>query len=120
MRCIYCHARAGFIRRICGVCTRVIAVIEGSAGQVGWTELVDLFAAEGLSRGQVDCVLDTAIGDAPTIRDRLTSQMTNVLMRNLGMPGRQSPEDVRRVRLAMASGGGNGDWTMSEKSSETH
>jgi hypothetical protein len=44
--------------------------------------------------------------------------MTNVLMRNLGMPGRQSPDDVRRVRLAMADGSG-GDRAMNEKSSET-
>jgi hypothetical protein len=96
----------------------VTAVVERSAGQVGWTELVDLFAAEGLSRTQVDRVLDAAIGESPTIRDQLTSQMTNVLMRNLGMPGRQSPDDVRRVRLAMADGSG-GDRAMNEKSSET-
>ena len=73
-------------------------------------ELVDLFLAEGLTREQVDRVLDTEIGDQPTLRDRLTSQMTNALMQGLGMPGRQSPEDVRRVRLASVAGGGEGTW----------
>ncbi len=72
-------------------------------------ELVDLFIAAGLTREQVDRVLDAEVGDQPTIRDRLTSRLTNALMQGLGMPGRQSPEDVRRVRLATAAGG-QGSW----------
>lgn len=77
--------------------------------------LVDLFAAAGLTRPQVDRVLDAQVGNGPTIRDRLTSEMTNALMRGLGMPGRQSPDDVRRVRLAMREGGGAGTWKSGEK-----
>lgn len=82
-------------------------------------EMVDLFAAEGLSREQVDRVLDADLGGQPTLRDRLTSEMANALMRGLGMPGRQSPEDVRRVRMA-ASGGGQGTWRGGEKPPEEH
>jgi hypothetical protein len=88
---------------VCAVCARVIEIIDGSAGQVGWTALVDIMADEGLTRAQVDMVLDTEVGGAPTLRDELTSRMANELMRGLGMPGRQSPEDVRRVRQTMAS-----------------
>ena len=54
-----------------------------------------------VSRASRSIVLDAQIGTEPTIRDRLTSQMTNALMRDLGMPGRQSPEDVKRVRESM-------------------
>jgi hypothetical protein len=119
MRCIYCKRRAGLLRKTCGTCSRVKAVIERAAGHVGWTELVDLFAAEGLTRTDVDCVLDAEVGGEPTLRDRLTSRMANELMRNLGMPGRQSPEDVRRVRVSAAAGGGEGTWKPGEKPSET-
>jgi hypothetical protein len=82
----------------------VIAIIDSSAGRVGWTGLVDILADEGLTREQVDMVLDAEVGGAPTLRDQLTSRMANELMRSLGMPGRQSPEDVRRVRQGIASG----------------
>jgi hypothetical protein len=82
----------------------VIEIIDDSAERVGWTGLVDILADEGLTRAQVDVVLDAEVGGAPTLRDQLTSRMANELMRGLGMPGRQSPEDVRRVRQAMASG----------------
>jgi hypothetical protein len=115
MRCVYCTERAGFLRRVCSPCAKVVAIVDRAGGEVGLAGLVDIFVAEGLTREQVDVVLDAQVGDAPTIRDRLTSNMTNVLMRNLGMPGRQSPEDVMKVRTAMRSGGGAGTWVGGEE-----
>jgi len=117
MRCVYCRQRSGLIRRICPICAKVIAIIEQSAGSVGLVGLVDIFTAAGLSREQVDRVLDAQIGEQPTVRDRLTSDLTNVLMRGLGMPGRQSPQDVRRVRQAMSAGRGEGVWRDGEEPS---
>jgi hypothetical protein len=98
----------------------VTAVVERAGGEVGLAQLVDAFAAEGLTKEQVDRVLDAQIGDSPTVRDRLTSNMANFLMLNLGMPGRQTPEDVRKVRLASASGEGAGTWTAGEKATPGH
>jgi len=108
MRCTYCRERAGLIRRVCDPCGRVLAVVERAGGDVGIAGLVDLFIAEGLTRERVDLVLDAEVDGQPTLRDRLTSNLTNSLMRGLGMPGRQSPEDVRRVREAMKAGAGAG------------
>jgi len=94
--------------------------VDRAGGEVGWGGLVDIFVEEGLTREQVDAVLDTQVGVQPTIRDRLTANMTNFLMRNLGMPGRQSPEDVRKVRTAMRSGGGAGTYVGGEEPPEHH
>ena len=77
--------------------------------------MVDIFKGEGLTQQQVDRVLDAHVGGGPTIRDRLTSQMTNALMRGLGMPGRQSPEDVMRVRESMNSSAGQATYTQGEE-----
>lgn len=118
MLCRYCHDWAGLVRRTCAPCGRALAIVETAAGRVGWTELVDMFADAGLTRERVDLVLDAELDGKPTLRDRLTSRMTNALMQNLGMPGRQSPEDVRRVRLEMESGG-EGTWASGEKPPET-
>lgn len=114
MRCIYCRTRAGILRKVCLSCADIIVIVEGSAGRVGWTELIDIFAAKGLTKAKVDRVLDAQIDATPTLRDRLTSRMANELMKGLGMPGRQSPEDVRRVRLGLASGA-QGTWSAGEK-----
>jgi len=108
MRCLYCSQPAGLFKRTCAVCAHVVDVVDRAGAEVGLVGLVDIFAAEGLRREQVDRVLDAEIGGNPTLRDRMTSQMANLLMRNLGMPGRQSPEDVRRVRLNIAAGAGEG------------
>lgn len=105
------------LRRICPRCGIIIALIEESAGRVGWTELIDLFAAKGLTKAEVDQVLDTEIDATPTMRDRITSRMANELMKSLGMPGRQSPEDVRRVRLGLASSS-QATWSAREKPPE--
>jgi hypothetical protein len=121
MRCLYCHQWkwTGLIRRTCPVCARIVRIVEQDGPVVGLVGLVDIFAAEGFSRNQVDRVLDMQVGSQPTLRDRLTSELTNVLMRGLGMPGRQSPEDVRRVRRGMEPGGGQGTWRAGEKTPET-
>ena len=115
MRCVYCSKRASLIRRVCTPCAKVVAIVNRAGGEVGLSGLVDIFVEEGLTQEQVDAVLDAELGDEPTIRDRLTSSMANVLMRNLGMPGRQSPEDVRKVRTAMRNGGGAGTWVDGEE-----
>jgi hypothetical protein len=93
----------------------VIAVVSEAGGRAGPAGLVDIFAAQGLSRDQVDRVLDAEVGGQPTLRDRLTSMMVNGMMRNLGMPGRQSPEDVRRVRRGMRLETNAGTWMAGEK-----
>jgi hypothetical protein len=115
MRCLYCSKRSGLVRRTCPTCAKVIAVVEKAGGEVGLAGLVDLFAAEGLTQQEVNRVLDAQIGEEPTVRDRLTSQMANFLMQRLGMPGRQTPEDVRKVRLAAGTATGAGTWMMGEK-----
>jgi hypothetical protein len=99
------------MRRTCPTCAKVIQIVEKSAGHVGFQTLVDIFKAEGLTQQQVDTVLDAHVGRTPTFRDRLTSQMTNALMRGLGMPGRQSPDDVKRVRESMHGDAGQGTYT---------
>jgi hypothetical protein len=115
MRCSYCRQRAGLIRKTCPVCAKIVRIVEQVGGAVGLVGLVDIFAAEGLTRAQVDRVLDAQVAEQPTLRDRLTSDLTNVLMRGLGMPGRQSPEDVRRVRRSMQASGGEGTWRGGDK-----
>ena len=91
------------MRRTCPVCAKVISIVDRAGGNVGLATLVDVFKSEGLTREQVETVLDAQVGRGPTIRDRLTSDLTNALMRGLGMPGRQSPEDVMKVRSALNS-----------------
>lgn len=120
MKCQYCRQSAGFLKRVCVPCAKVAAIVERAGGEVGLAGLVDIFIAEGLSREQVDVVLDAQIGEQPTLRDLLTSNMTNALMRNLGMPGRQSPQDVMRVRTAMREGGGAGTWQGGEEPPHGH
>jgi hypothetical protein len=120
MRCLYCQDRAGLIRKVCPTCSSVVGIVQRVAGRVGWTELVDEFVAAGLTQAQVDRVLDAEVGDRPALRDELTATMANALMRGLGMPGRQSPEDVQRVRRAATAGSGEGAWKSDGAKAPAH
>ena len=62
MRCVYCSKRAGLIRRVCTLCAKVVAIVDRAGGEVGLAGLVDIFVEEGLTREQVDAVLDTQVG----------------------------------------------------------
>lgn len=77
--------------------------------------IVDIFISEGITKDQADAVLDAEIDGQPTLRDKMTSNIANALMRNLGMPGRQSPDDVRKIREAVRAGGGAGTYAASQK-----
>lgn len=103
------------MRRICPACAKVVEIVDRAAGHVGLATIVDIFKAEGLTRERVDCVLDAQVGSTPTLRDRMTSETANALMRGLGMPGRQSPEDVKKIRESMQSGAGEDTWSEGEK-----
>jgi hypothetical protein len=103
------------MRRVCATCTRIVKIVDVSAGQIGFQGLVDIFKAEELTQEQVDRVFDAQVGSTPTIRDRLTSQMTNALMRGLGMPGRQSPQDVMKVRETMNGSAAHDRWGIGDK-----
>lgn len=86
------------LARTCAVCAKVLRVVDKIGAESGISALADGFIAEGLTLAQVEQVLDAEPGGEPSLRDRLTAEMTNALMRNLGIPGRQTPEDVRRIR----------------------
>ena len=46
------------MRRVCATCTRIVKIVDVSAGQIGFQGLVDIFKAEELTQEQVDRVFD--------------------------------------------------------------
>src|SRR5258708_18040796 len=86
MRCVYCTKRAGFLRRVCTPCAKVVAIVERAGGEVGLAGLVDIFVEEGVDWEQVGVVLDAQIGAGPSNRHRLSSNMIHILIGTHRMP----------------------------------
>ena len=71
-KCLYCGEKSGFFVRVCGDCKKLLARVEELRGKVSYGQFLD-----GL---------------------QVTAEMTTELMNIMGMSGRQSPQEVKRIR----------------------
>lgn len=98
MRCRTCGERARLLRRRCDDCDSLFAIYEGVRGDVGLSELLDRFIATGVGRPKIEAVLASDPDGEGTLRDRITADMSNRLLADMGVAGRQTAADVRRIR----------------------
>lgn len=98
MRCRTCGERAGWWRRRCDDCATLFGIYADVRGEVGLSEILDRFIATGVPRAKIEAVLISDPDGKGELRDRITADMTNRLLADMGVAGRQTPADVRRLR----------------------
>ena len=104
MECRSCHAPAGFLKRLCEPCTEVWRLYEHHRGDVGLTQFLDLLIDAGLARDKIEAALEGDPDGAGALRDRLTADMANRMLADMGVAGRQTPADVKRLREGASAG----------------
>jgi hypothetical protein len=104
MRCRCCDDHAGFLRRLCGDCARLLAIFERHRTEVSFGQLLDLFIATGVGRAKIEAVLESDLEGKGLLRDRVTADMANRLLAAMGMTPKETARDVRRVREQGAVG----------------
>ena len=104
MRCIACREPAGLLRRVCGPCAQVFALYEQHRGEVGLSQFLDVLIEAGVDRARIESALAADPDGQGVLRDRITADMANRLLADMGLPPRQTAADVRRLR----EGGGAG------------
>ena len=97
-RCIYCGEGAGLWARSCRDCRRLEEKVRTHAGQVGFSELLDRLEETGVPPGKIMRFLKADPDGRGSVRDRLTADMTNELLKVMGINERQTPGDVERIR----------------------
>ena len=96
--CIYCGERAGIWARSCKDCRKLEETAGTYGGQVGFSELLDRMEETGVRPEKIMGFLKANPDGRGSVRDRLTAEMTNDLLKVMGMNERQTPEDVERIR----------------------
>lgn len=104
MRCVYCQTKAGFFKRFCPDCAKLIAVVKGLPPSFGYRELLDSLLATGISPEKVEKFLDTDLDGTGSINDQITARMTNEVMAGLGQPSHMTARDVKKVKDDIAAG----------------
>lgn len=98
MRCRSCQNRAGLLRRVCADCRRLLAIYEEHREELGLSQLLDLFIASGIARAKIEAVLASDLTGRGVLRDRITADMTNRVLADMGVTPRHTAADVKRLR----------------------
>jgi hypothetical protein len=108
MRCASCGDSAGFLKRLCADCARVFALYEQHRGDLGLSQLLDIFIEAGVPRPKIEAALASDLEGAGALQDRITADMANSLLAAMGLSRRHTPADVKRLR---ETGGGGASTT---------
>lgn len=100
-QCGYCGERAGLFGKVCGDCKKLLAKVAELRGKVGFGEFLDGLAATGISKPKILKFLDADPDGTGSVRDQVTAEMTTELMKVMGISGRQTAPEVKRIRNAV-------------------
>jgi hypothetical protein len=97
-RCAYCGVRTGFWSRMCADCKKLMACVQELRGRVGYGQFLDGLERTGVAKEKIMTFLKADPDGSGSIQDQVTAEMTTELMKVMGIPGRQTTEEVKRIR----------------------
>jgi hypothetical protein len=101
-KCVYCGASSGFIGRVCADCKKLLARVQELRGKVGFGQFLDGLEQTGVPRDKILRFLTADPDGKGSIQDQVTAEMTSELMKVMGISGRQSADEVKRIRDTLA------------------
>jgi hypothetical protein len=97
-KCVYCGERAGLFGRSCGDCKRLLGRVAELRGKVSYGRFLDGLEETGVAKEKIVRFLTADPDGAGSIQDQVTAEMTTELMNVMGMSGRQTVQEVKRIR----------------------
>ncbi|HEX2228577.1 MAG TPA: hypothetical protein VHM64_15680 [Candidatus Binatia bacterium] len=97
-RCSYCGENAGMLARTCADCKKLLTRVEELRGRVGYGEFLDGLERTGVAKEKILTFLKADPDGKGSIQDQVTAEMTSELMKVMGIAGRQTPGEVKRIR----------------------
>ncbi len=100
--CTYCGDRSGLWSKICGDCKKLMACFHQLRGRVGYGEFLDALERTGVAREKIMIFLKADPDGKGSVQDQVTAEMTTELMKIMGISGRQTSQEVKRIRDSIA------------------
>ena len=101
-RCAYCGEGAGFWSHMCADCKKLLGCVHELKGRVGYGEFLDGLERTGVAKEKIMVFLKADPDGRGSIQDQVTAEMTTELMKVMGISGRQTAEEVKRIRNTVA------------------
>jgi hypothetical protein len=78
-----------------------MALVEELRGRVGYGEFLDRLEQTGVAKEKIFAFLKADPDGKGSVQDQVTAEMTTELMKVMGIPGRQTAHEVKRIRDAV-------------------
>jgi hypothetical protein len=88
-------------RRVCGDCKKLLATVQELRGKVSFGQLLDGLEATGVVKERIVAFLQADPDGKGSVQDQVTAEMTTELMKVMGISGRQTADDVKRIRTVV-------------------
>ena len=85
-------------------CQVLLEAAEHLTGYVGFTELLDGLEQTGVPPAKIMKFIKADPDGRGSVQDRLASNMTNELLKVMGINEKQTPADVARIRKGSEKG----------------
>jgi hypothetical protein len=83
---------------VCAECKKLLARVQELRGHVGYGQFLDGLEETGVPRDKILRFLAADPDGKGSIQDQVTAEMTSELMKVMGISGRQSAQEVKRIR----------------------
>jgi hypothetical protein len=83
---------------VCGECKKLLARVQELRGKVSYGQFLDGLEQTGVDKEKILTFLKADPDGTGSIQDQVTAEMTSELMKVMGISGRQTPQDVKRIR----------------------
>ena len=100
-QCVYCGDRARLFGRVCADCKKLLACVDELRGKVSFGQFLDGLERTGVAREKLVKFLHADPDGKGSIQDQVTAEMTTELMNVMGMSGRQTAQEVKRIRSSV-------------------
>jgi len=100
-QCVYCGDRARLFGRVCADCKKLLACVDDLRGKVGFGQFLDGLGRTGVAKEKLVKFLHADPDGKGSIQDQVTAEMTTELMNVMGMSGRQTAQEVKRIRTSV-------------------
>ncbi len=100
-QCVYCGERSRLWARACADCKKLLARVEELRARVGYGEFLDGLEQTGVAKEKILVFLKADPDGTGSVQDQVTAEMTSELMKVMGIVGRQSAQEVKRIRGAI-------------------
>jgi len=97
-KCVYCGERAGLFGRSCADCKKLLARVTELRGKVSYGQFLDGLEQTGIDKEKILRFLQADPEGTGSIQDQVTAEMTSELMQVMGISGRQTAQEVKRIR----------------------